>query len=145
MDRAIDDAAAVAFATGFYDALGGGEPVPCCLRPGPLAIEMTGLPSAGTPVLKINARLQSPYCPWALQDIYVSFATTDGAAGEAHLVWVSDLTGRLRNALCKALKAEDCSIWVDYGAQKDAPIGEGMVDRAIECGRPVPGGHISGL
>jgi hypothetical protein len=137
MNRAIGDASAIAFATGFYDALGVGEPVPRAFDLGRSAIEMAGLPGADTPVLKIGPRLQPPYCPWAMQDVYVSFAAAaadpadpGGAeAVESRLAWIDDLTRCLRSALLKELKSDACALWLDYGAREDAPIAESTLER----------------
>jgi len=54
MQQAIGDTAALAFAVGFYDALGAGRPLEFAYRLGCNAIQMEGIPEHLTPILVSN-------------------------------------------------------------------------------------------
>lgn len=56
MNKAIGDRAAIAFAIGFYDALGAGRSYPEAYQFGCSAIDLENLPESLTPVLKVRAR-----------------------------------------------------------------------------------------
>ena len=130
MDQAIADRSAVAFATGFYDALGAGEGIPRAFEEGRSAIDTEAPSGVGAPVLRTGLRQQSRYCRWAALDVYVSFAVPpDSEAGEARLSWVDDLAGSLRNTLRKELNSDQCAIGLDYGAREDSPVTDDAVDR----------------
>lgn len=51
MTRAIGDRAAIAFAVGFYDALGAGQPIDAAYELGCIAIQLEGIAEALAPVL----------------------------------------------------------------------------------------------
>ena len=130
MDQAIADRSAVAFATGFYDALGAGETIPRAFEEGRSAIDTEAPSGVGAPILRTSQRLQSRYCRWASLDVYVSFAVPpDSEAGEARLSWVDDLAGSLRNTLRKELNSDQCAIGLDFGAREDSPVTDDAVDR----------------
>lgn len=56
MNRPIGDEAAIKFATGFYEALGAGEPYERCFEIGCASIALEGIPEAETPKLKARSR-----------------------------------------------------------------------------------------
>jgi hypothetical protein len=53
MDRSIEDEAAIKFATGFYDAIGAGRPIPTAVEEGRKAAELVGF---GVPVKLLTRR-----------------------------------------------------------------------------------------
>ena len=58
MSRVIGDAAAIEFAIGFYDALGGGRCYEDCFEIGRASLDLLGIPESETPVLKARWRRQ---------------------------------------------------------------------------------------
>ncbi len=56
MNQPIGDEAAIKFATGFYDALGAGEPYDRCFEIGCASIALEGMDEAETPKLKARPR-----------------------------------------------------------------------------------------
>lgn len=59
MNKAIGDKAAINFAVGFYDALGGGRTVEDAYKFGRNAIQMQGIHEHLTPVIQINTALKA--------------------------------------------------------------------------------------
>lgn len=60
MNRPIGDRAAIAFSTGFYDALGAGMSYPDCFDIGRSAIDLGGIPESEIPVIKARKRASQP-------------------------------------------------------------------------------------
>ena len=58
MKQAVGDAAAIQFATGFYDAIGAGRSIEDAFEFGRNAIEIYGIPEKLTPILKKNNTLK---------------------------------------------------------------------------------------
>jgi hypothetical protein len=65
MSRAIGDAAAIKFSTGFYDALASGRPVAEAFQFGCNAISLKGIPESLTPVLMVRGQPGPPRNPAA--------------------------------------------------------------------------------
>ncbi|MDZ8083014.1 MAG: tetratricopeptide repeat protein, partial [Nostoc sp. DcaGUA01] len=59
MSKAIENDAAINFAVGFYDALGGGRAVEDAYKFGCNAIQLQGIPQHLTPIIKINTALKA--------------------------------------------------------------------------------------
>ncbi|MEB3886185.1 hypothetical protein [Lyngbya sp. CCY1209] len=73
MNRPIGDRVAIAFSTGFYDALGAGMSYPDCFDIGRSAIDLGRIPESETPVIKARKRASQPVV--ALQRISHSIDT----------------------------------------------------------------------
>jgi hypothetical protein len=58
MKHAVGDAAAIQFATGFYDAIGAGRSIEDAFDFGRNAIELYGIPEKLTPILQVNTTLK---------------------------------------------------------------------------------------
>ncbi|HKB42370.1 MAG TPA: CHAT domain-containing protein [Gemmataceae bacterium] len=65
MSRAIGDAAAIKFSTGFYDALASGRPFAEAFQFGCNAISLKGIPESLTPVLMVRGQPGPPPSPAA--------------------------------------------------------------------------------
>lgn len=57
MNQAVGDEAAIAFAVGFYDALGAGYSYNHCYDIGCASVDLEGIPESTTPVLKFRPQL----------------------------------------------------------------------------------------
>ncbi|MCT7977950.1 CHAT domain-containing protein [Laspinema olomoucense] len=66
MNQPIGDEAAIKFATGFYDALGAGEPYERCFEIGCASIALEGMDEADTPKLKARPR---PYAFLGIKEL----------------------------------------------------------------------------
>ncbi len=69
MNQPIGDEAAIKFATGFYDALGAGEPYDRCFEIGCASIALEGMDEAETPKLKARPR---PYAFSGIKELEAS-------------------------------------------------------------------------
>jgi TIR domain/CHAT domain len=105
MNKAIGDQAAIAFAVGFYDALGAGRDVDFAFKFGCAAIQMAGVPEHLTPVLlkkEVGAvpavtpqpqPLPDPTVPTvsAPVDVFISYSHKDDDLREELVIHLSNL------------------------------------------------------
>jgi len=77
MSQAIGDKAAIAFAVGFYDALGANRGVDFAYRLGCNAIQMQGIPEHLTPKLLTKSNITKPENTMTSQRVFISYRSQE--------------------------------------------------------------------